>query len=112
MGDNQDAEEQKAELAEVEAADAVNEESKANLANALAGKMAKQKMDNMDAAEQKAELEKVEAMDAVNEESKAVLASQLEAINSKKAVAKEEEVESAMSPPEEASTPKTGGKFA
>jgi len=72
-----DVAETKAELDEVAAADAVNEESKSALSNALAGKMAKQKMDNMDAAEQKAELAEVEALDAVNEESKAGLAAKL-----------------------------------
>merc|ERR1719300_2108977 len=74
MQQNMDAAEDAAELKQVEEMDAVNEESKANLANALAGKMAAQKQANMDAAEDAAELKKVEEMDAVNEKSKAALA--------------------------------------
>merc|ERR1740123_599038 len=65
------------ELKKVEEMDAVNEESKANLADALAGKMAAQKQQNMDKAEDAEELKKVEEIDAVNEESKANLADAL-----------------------------------
>merc|ERR1719312_2444498 len=72
-----DAAEDAAELKKVEEMDAVNEESKANLADALADKMAAQKQANMDAAEDAAELKEVEEMDAVNEESKAALAAGL-----------------------------------
>jgi len=70
-------EEEKEELADVAAADAVNEESKAALADKLAGKMQKQKMDNMDEAEEQQELAAVAAADNVNEESKAALADAL-----------------------------------
>jgi len=69
--------------------DAVNEESKANLADKLAGKMAAQKQQNMDKAEDAAELKKVEEMDAVNEESKAAVA---DIIAKKKEDMEEEEV--------------------
>jgi len=68
-----DKKEDAAELKEVEEMDAVNPESKANLAEALAGKMADQAMANKQAEEEAAELKQVEEMDAVNPESKANL---------------------------------------
>merc|ERR1740123_728026 len=74
---NMDAAEDAAELKKVEEMDAVNEESKANLTDALSGKMAAQKQQNMDKAEDAEELKKVEEIDAVNEESKANLADAL-----------------------------------
>merc|ERR1719434_501644 len=74
---NMDAAEDAAELKKVEEMDAVNEESKAALSDALADKMSAQKQANMDAAEDAEELKKVEEMDAVNEESKANLADKL-----------------------------------
>jgi len=77
------------ELKKVEEMDAVNEESKANLADKLAGKMAAQKQQTMDKAEDAAELKKVEEMDAVNEESKAAVA---DIIAKKKQDMEEEEV--------------------
>merc|ERR1719317_685249 len=73
---NMDKKEDKAELAEVEAMDAVNEESKAAVADILANKMAKkaekdeaeiQQMIDMDNKEEAAELEKVADQKIVSE---------------------------------------------
>merc|ERR1719242_2747534 len=72
-----DAEEEKKELEDVKAMDSVNDESKAALAGALAGKMQAQKAANKAEAEEAAELKKVAAADSVNEESKAALAKKL-----------------------------------
>jgi len=72
-----DKKEDAAELKDVAKMDAVNEDSKAAMAEMLAGKMAKQKMDNKDAEEEAAELKDVAAMDAVNEDSKAALEDKL-----------------------------------
>lgn len=71
------AEEETKELAEVAAADNVNEESKAALEEQLADKMAAQTMANKAEAEEKEELAEVETADLVNEESKAALEEQL-----------------------------------
>merc|ERR1719219_1288422 len=103
--DSKDAKEDAAELADVAAMDAVNQDSIADMENKLAGKMQKQKMDNMDAKEEAAELKDVAAMNAVNDDSKAAM----EEILAKKAAAKkeeEEEVEAASSP---AVSPPPGG---
>jgi len=73
----QDAAEDAAELAEVAEMDKVNEDSKANLAAKLAGKLAKGKIDSKDEQEEAAELKDVAGMDCVNEDSKANLAALL-----------------------------------
>merc|ERR1719300_577885 len=90
---NMDAAEDAAELKKVEEMDAVNEESKAALAEGLAGKIAKEKAKeaafqeqaeeeiqaaiDKDNAEEAEELKQIEKADPVNEESKAALADAL-----------------------------------
>jgi len=67
-------EEEKKELAELEAADHVNEDSKANLAGLLAKKHAHHEQHDKAEKEEKEELAELEAADHVNEDSKANLA--------------------------------------
>ena len=90
---HEDAAEDAAELKQVEEMDAVNEESKAALAEGLAGKIAKEKAKeaafqeqaeeeiqaaiDKDNAEEAEELKQIEKADPVNEESKAALADAL-----------------------------------
>merc|ERR1719447_525140 len=88
--------------------DAVNPESKAQMGEMLADKMAAQKQANMDKAEDNAELEEVASMDAVNEDSKAALEEKLAGVK-KPAASAEEDVNAAAAASPAVSPPAGGG---